>query len=218
MNYPDKYYTIEGLIERYPQLSSCGFEIEKACQLLVKSFKSGNKLLIAGNGGSCSDAEHIAGELMKGFRKKRHLDSELSLKILDIDKENGRELVEKLQKGLPVIALTNHQSLNTAFLNDVIDSGQLLFAQQICVYGSEGDVFLGISTSGNAENIYKAAILAKALNMKVIALTGADGGKIKNIADICIKVPETETFLVQELHLPVYHYICLKIEQELYPN
>lgn len=209
-----KYY--DTLFSRYPLLNSCAREIEKAYCVLDNCFAGGNKLLIAGNGGSCSDSEHIVGELMKGFKLPRKCSAEFSAKLKDIDAVRGAELAEKLQGGLPAIALTGHQGLNTAFTNDVENGGVLTYAQQVYGYGKKGDVLLGISTSGNSKNVMNAAVVAKALNMKVIGLTGADGGELAKVADVAIKVPETETYMIQELHLPVYHCLCLMLEEKFF--
>lgn len=203
---------IEDLINRYPTLKPCKNDIQKAFDALRDCFKSGHKLLVAGNGGSSADAEHIVGELMKGFKKKRNIDKSLANSLASLDKEVGALLSEKLEQGLPAIALHNHQSLNTAFMNDVHNGGDYLFAQQVLGYGNKGDVFLGISTSGNAQNIYNAAVTAKAKGLRVVALTGKSGGKLKEISDISIVAPEQETFIIQELHLPIYHALCLMLE------
>lgn len=166
---------------------------------------------MAGNGGSAADSEHIVGELMKGFVKRRPVSETMAARLVEIDAECGAELAARLQGGLPAIALTGHPGLSTAFLNDV--DGSCVYAQQVYGYGQEGDVLLGISTSGNAENIYKACVAAKAMGMKVAELSGRDGGKIRKMADAAIIVPETETFKIQELHLPVYHALCLELEE-----
>lgn len=198
------------LIERYPQLEECREYIDAAFLILKESFASGGKLLVAGNGGSAADSEHIVGELMKGFVKQRPLCDSAKEKILSIDAEKGEDLCRNLQQALPAIALTGHPALSTAYLNDV--DGTLGFAQQVNGYGTAKDVFWGITTSGNSQNILSAAIVAKAKGMKVIALTGRDGGKIKALSDVAIIVPEKETFKIQELHLPVYHTLCLMLE------
>lgn len=205
---------IELLIKRYPQLESIKEHIVNAYFILEDSYKNGGKLLIAGNGGSSADAEHIVGELMKGFKKERKVSDEFARKLEALDKEKGKRLADKLQVGLPAIALSNHSALNTAYINDV--DALLCFAQQINGYGKEGDVFLGISTSGNSENVLYAAITAKAKGMKVIGLTGKDGGKLKEISDVAIGVPENETYMIQELHLPVYHCLCLMLEDRFF--
>lgn len=209
-------YSIDDLINRYPLLQDCKNDIELSVSLLVNSFKNNKKLLIAGNGGSSADAEHIAGELIKGFKSKRPISKSLKDKIIEINKEKGEELTSKLQGALPVISLSNHQSLNTAFINDVPNGGEYCFAQQVLAYGNKDDVFLAISTSGNSKNILDASIVAKALGLKVIALTGNDGGELKKYADVSIVVPLRETFMIQEHHLPIYHYICLRVEEELF--
>lgn len=202
---------IEELIERYPNLSVCEDSIRKAAEILIDSYKKGGKLLIAGNGGSAADSDHITGELLKSFVKKRVPEKTLLDSISKIDEGTGSYLADKLQGSLPAIALTNNSALMTASLNDV--DGNVMFAQQVMGLGNCGDVFLGISTSGNSKDIVYAAVVAKAKGLKTIALTGRDGGKIKDIADISIIVPEKETFKIQELHLPVYHALCLEIEE-----
>ena len=205
---------VDELIDRYPILKSKRESIVGAFYILSACFRKHGKLLIAGNGGSAADAEHIVGELMKGFALPRRIDENLKEKLKDIDCNMGNELSDKLQQALPAIALSNHNSLNTAFLNDV--DGQLCFAQQILGYGEANDVFLGISTSGNSMNILYAAIVAKAQGMKVIALTGKDGGRLAHMADVLIAVDEHETYKVQELHLPIYHCLCLMVEEEMF--
>ena len=207
---------LELLIERYPALSVCKDDIEKAYEILEECFATGHKLLIAGNGGSCSDGEHIAGELMKGFKLQRKCSEEFAERLKSIDAERGAELAEKLQGGLPTITLDNHQALNTAYINDVANGGLLTYAQQAYGYGKDGDVLLGISTSGNSKNVAYATVVARALGMKVIGLTGAKGGNLANVADVAIKVPETETYMIQELHLPVYHCLCLMLEEKFF--
>lgn len=202
---------IDELCIRYPVLSVCKNDIEKAAEALIESFENGGKLLVAGNGGSCADSDHISGELLKSFVKKRRPSAELIDSIRKINPETGDYLADKLQGSLPVIALTNNTALMTASLNDV--DGNVMFAQQVNGYGKEGDVFLGISTSGNSKDIVYPTVVAKAKGLMTVALTGKDGGKLKDIADICIVVPEQEIFKIQELHLPVYHALCLEIEE-----
>lgn len=205
---------LNNLIERYPVLVAQKENIWQAFQMMVCSFKEGQKLLVAGNGGSAADAEHIVGELMKGFVKKRPLDEEMLMLLNSVDEKEGRLIGEKLQGALPAIALTDHVALSTAFLNDV--DPLLGFAQQINGYGNAGDVFLGISTSGNSKNILSACTVAKAKGMKVIGLTGGTGGELKTKADVAIVVNETETYKIQELHLPVYHALCLMLEEAFF--
>lgn len=202
---------IDQLIERYPSLSVCKKDIEDATKAMIESFKNGGKLLIAGNGGSCADSDHITGELLKSFCKKRTPSAVFINQIKTIDADTGAYLSDKLQGSLPAIALTNNTALMTASLNDV--DGNVMFAQQVNGYGVKGDVFLGISTSGNSKDIVYPTVVAKAKGLKTIALTGKNGGKLKELADICIIVPQSETFMIQELHLPVYHALCLEIEE-----
>jgi D-sedoheptulose 7-phosphate isomerase len=205
---------LQQLIKRYPQLESIKTEINDAFLVISESFAKGGKLLIAGNGGSAADAEHIVGEMMKNFVKKRRLDSAFVSKIKEIDIEIAQYLLSSLQPGLPAIALSNNASLITAAVNDI--DGNIIFSQQVYAYGKEGDVFLGISTSGNAKNVLYAAAAAKAKQLQVIALSGGSGGALQRFADLSIIVPETETYKIQELHLPIYHCLCLMIEERLF--
>lgn len=210
----EKLNYLKELTERYPTLAQIEDEIQKAYEILADCFAGGGKLLIAGNGGSCADAEHIVGELMKGFVKKREVNGEFKKKLIEADPERGPKLAEKLQCGLPAIALTGHNGLSTAFINDV--DGEMVFAQQTLGYGKPGDVYLGISTSGNSKNVMYGVTVARAKGMKIISLTGRDGGLLKAVSDVAIVVPETETFKIQELHLPVYHAICLMLEEHFF--
>lgn len=205
---------IDQLIARYPSLSVCKADIEKAVEALIKCFENGGKLLVAGNGGSCADSDHITGELLKSFCKKRHPSEDFITKIKSIDSETGSYLSDKLQGSLPAIALTNNTALMTASLNDV--DGNVMFAQQVNGYGVKGDIFLGISTSGNSKDIVYPTVVAKAKGLVTVALTGKNGGKLKELADISIIVPQNETFMIQELHLPVYHALCLEIEEHFW--
>lgn len=205
---------LEELLERYPVLKGVRKDIADVYEILEAGFAGGGKLLAAGNGGSAADSEHIVGELMKGFVKRRPVDCRMAEALKAADAVRGTELAEKLQGGLPAIALTCHAALSSAFANDV--DGMLSYAQQVNGYGKKGDVFLGISTSGNAENVMYAAVTARAKGMKVIGLTGKDGGKLAAFADAAVIVPERETFKIQELHLPVYHALCLMLEERFY--
>lgn len=202
------------LMKRYPKLESCKEKIQYAYEIMSIAFQNKKKLLVAGNGGSAADSEHIVGELMKGFVKRRELGEIEQKKILKVDKELGESLCKNLQQALPAIALTGHAALTTAYLNDV--EGRLGFAQQVYGYGEQGDVFLGITTSGNSSNILHAVVVAKSKGLTTIALTGKDGGKIKEMVDVAIIVPEIETFKIQELHLPIYHTWCLMLEEHFF--
>lgn len=205
---------IDVLIERYPQIDKCKKEIEKAYLIFEESYAKGNKLLVAGNGGSAADSEHIVGELMKGFENPRNLSLEYKERLMSVNDELGKVLGENLQMALPTIALDGHVALTTAYMNDC--EPLLCFAQQVNGYGKEGDVFLGISTSGNSKNILYAAVVAKAKGMKVVALTGAKDSKLSQIADVTIKAPETRTYRIQEYHLPIYHCLCLMLEERFF--
>ena len=202
------------LFERYPSLKECKNDIWDAYEIMRACYNSKGKLLVAGNGGSAADSEHIVGELMKGFVKPRKLPENFVSKLIAVDAKMGEELAEKLQGAMPAIALVNHISLSTAYLNDV--DPMLGFAQQLNGYGNDGDVLLVISTSGNSKNILYACTVAKAKGLKVIGLTGKKGGKLKEVSDVCIIVPEKETYKIQELHLPVYHTLCLMLEETFY--
>lgn len=202
------------LIDRYPKLIVCREDIWKAYQILEAAYSSGRKLLVSGNGGSASDSEHIVGELMKEFKLKRRVFSDQASALRTVDQELGSVLAENLQGALPAISLTGHSSLTTAFMNDALP--ELVFAQQVNGYGREGDVYLGISTSGNSKNVLYAAVNAKAKGLKVIGLTGAKESKLMKYADVCIRVPESETYKIQELHLPVYHCLCLMLEERFF--
>lgn len=202
------------LIKRYPKLAACKEDIKKAYELLETAYSNGRKLLVCGNGGSASDSEHIVGELMKEFKLKRKVYSDQATALKEIDPELGQILADNLQGALPAICLTGHSSLTTAFMNDA--NADLVFAQQVNGYGKAGDVFLGISTSGNSKNVLYAAVNAKAKGLKVIGLTGAKENKLMKYADVCIRVPETETYKIQELHLPVYHCLCLMLEEKFF--
>ena len=202
------------LVNRYPQLASCKQDIQNAYEILETAYKNGRKLLVCGNGGSASDSEHIVGELMKEFKLKLKVYSDHAAALKAIDPELGQVLADNLQGALPAISLTGHSSLQTAYMNDAVP--ELVFAQQVNGYGKEGDVLLGISTSGNSKNVLYAAVNAKAKGLKVIGLTGSKENKLMKFADVCIRVPETETYKIQEYHLPVYHCLCLMLEEKFF--
>lgn len=202
---------MDNLIMRYPVLDSVKNDIEEAYYILKDCYDHDGKLLIAGNGGSCADAQHIVGELMKGFCKKRSCDEEFRELLRKEDEDHGSSIADNLQKGLMAISLTDHQALSTAFANDLDPA--YIYAQQLYGYGRKNDVFLAISTSGNSKNVSYAVTVAKALGIKVIALTGKDGGKLKQMADCAIVAPSDETYMIQELHLPIYHALCLMLEE-----
>ena len=202
------------LLQRYPALEAQGAHILSMFEIMAETYYAGGKLLVCGNGGSCADSEHIVGELMKSFCMPRPISAELREALLLVDAEMGELLAENLQGALPAIALDGHPALSTAFLNDVEPT--LTFAQQVNGYGVAGDVLLGITTSGNSKNVLYAAALAKAKGMQVVGLTGERESKLSMIADACVRVPERETYKVQELHLPIYHCLCLMIEDAFF--
>lgn len=202
------------LIRRYLELEVCRSDIQAAYGVLEACYVSDHKLLIAGNGGSAADSEHIAGELMKRFQSPRPVPKAFAEKLIAIDPERGPGLAKNLERGLMAIPLVAHEALTTAYINDVDGLG--VFAQQLYGFGRPGDVFLGISTSGNSRNILSATVVARAVGIKVIGLTGKDGGELAKTADVSIRVPETETYRIQELHLPVYHCLCRMLEDRFF--
>ena len=207
---------IELMIERYPMLKKCRESIEKAIDTLIKTFENDGTLLVCGNGGSCSDAEHIVGELMKGFYKKRSLCSDQKQALIDAGGILGKRLAESLQQPLKTISLMGMPALTTAFVND--SHYMYSCAQMTLAYACKNSTLLGISTSGNAENVLAAAVVAKSKGAYTIGLTGANGGDMNDLYDIVIKVPEYDTYKIQELHLPVYHTICLMLENHFFDS
>ena len=202
------------LIKRFPILAECEGDINAATGMLISCFADGGKLLLAGNGGSCADCEHIAGELMKGFLLGRSLDEGMRAEMKSRCPAIDDKILNGLQGGLPAIPLTSFTALNTAFANDA--DAELVYAQGVLALGREGDVLLAISTSGNSKNVVAAAKVARAMGVRVIALTGRGGGALRELADVAICVPETETYKIQELHLPIYHHIAAEIEKHFF--
>jgi len=202
------------LFRTFPALKVCENDILSACDLLISCYRNEGKLLVCGNGGSCSDAGHIVGELMKSFEAKRPVSKELSEELMRISPERGEQLAAKLEVGLPAISLNAHEGLLSAVLNDI--GGDFVFAQQVVGYGNKGDVLIAISSSGNSQNVLDATVVARAKGLKTIGLTGESGGKLKEYCDITICVPATSTAVVQEFHLPVYHFLCKSVEQNIF--
>ena len=199
--------TIEELFERYPRLEQCGDQVSAAFDVLANAFRGGGKVLVCGNGGSAADAEHICGELLKKFKKHRDVPAEVATKLRP-------ELAAKLEGALPAISLVSMSGILTAFANDV--SWETAFAQQVLALAKPGDVLIALSTSGNSANCVAAAEVMKAVGGKTIAFTGANESRLSEVCDVSIRVPETETYKVQELHLPIYHALCAAIEEELF--
>lgn len=198
---------------RYPALQPLLADVEDAFKVMKACYEQGGRLYLCGNGGSSSDCEHIVGELMKSFKKKRPLPSSL-VEGLQKEGELGEEMISYLEGGLPAVSLCGHSSLTFAFIND--KNPMLTFAQQLSVMGRKGDVLLTLSTSGNSKNCVYAAHVARAIGMKTIFLGGGTGGKLKELADVSIIAPEKETYKVQELHLPIYHCLCAMLEEEFF--
>lgn len=205
---------MQNLLDRYPQLAACREDIVKAAEAIIAGYEKGGKLLLCGNGGSCADCDHIVGELMKGFLSHRPLSREQKAQMRQRAPLTDESLLDRLQGGLPAISLSSMTALNSALCNDADPA--LMYAQPLMALGREGDILLALSTSGNALNVCSAAQVAKALGLTVIALTGKTGGRLKTIADIRICVPETETYKIQELHLPIYHALCAAAEKHFF--
>lgn len=205
---------IKQLLKRNAELTGLKEQIEKAADAIISSYENGGKLLACGNGGSSSDSDHIVGELMKSFEGRRPLNAALKNKLEQVGGDRGTYLAENLQQGLPAISLTAHTALTTAVANDI--DAEVIFAQQVTGYGVAGDILVGMSTSGNSQNVIDAILVAKAKGMVTIGLTGEAGGKMKELCDILINVPEKRTAYVQEFHLPVYHTLCLMIEDHFF--
>ncbi|OMF26503.1 phosphoheptose isomerase [Paenibacillus sp. FSL H8-0548] len=207
---------IERLVVKYPDLTCCLADIDQAVELLKAAYSRGGKLLICGNGGSAADCEHIVGELMKGFNSPRELPKEQRNVLISAFAEEGGYLAEHLQGALPAISLVSHSALMTAYANDV--EADMVFAQQVYGYGQPGDVLIGLSTSGNSRNVIRAMQVARAFGLRTIAFTGHSGGKLLGLADVTIRVPYEQTLDIQERHLPIYHTICLSLEEAFFAN
>ncbi|MBY0161119.1 SIS domain-containing protein [Paenibacillus lautus] len=205
---------MENMQSKYPELAGCAHDVLRAFEIIKSAFYKGNKLLICGNGGSASDSEHIVGELMKGFRMTRPVPLAFRRKLIEVDPEQGDYMADHLQGALPAISLVSQQGLISAFSNDVEPS--MVYAQQVYGYGKPGDVLLGLSTSGNSVNVIRAVQVAKAAGMSSVVMTGKSGGVLKTISDVTIAVPWEETSDVQERHLPVYHALCLMLEEAFF--
>lgn len=192
------------LLNRYPKLAECSEDIEKALDLMMNTYKNGGKILVCGNGGSAADSEHIVGELMKGFMSKREVN----------DERIPKELRKNLHGALPAISLPSQCAVLSAFINDVEPS--MMYAQMVYGYANKNDLVIGISTSGNSNNVVNAVEVASCMGVKTLALTGKSESKLSKISTVTIRVPETETYKVQELHLPVYHYLCAGVESKMF--
>ena len=205
---------IHHLIERYPALKPCEQDIARALTMLCDAYSRGNKLLVCGNGGSAADAEHIVGELMKGFLHPRPLPAGEKAKLADVGGDVGARMADLLQRPLAAVSLVSSVALATAFANDV--APELTFAQQVYGLGVPGDVLVAISTSGTSKNIVCAVVAAKARGVQTIGLTGGTGGRLKELCDVCIVAPSSVTHEIQEYHLPIYHCLCAAVEQHFF--
>lgn len=207
-------YNISKLFSLFPALSCAEESIHQTYELIKNTFIDNGTMFVCGNGGSAADAEHMVGELMKGFLLPRPVDQTFKNTMINLYGEESSTITSSLQEGMRAISLNGHPALASAFGNDV--NYKMIFAQQLYVLGRENDLLIGFTTSGNSENILNAFKVAKAKKIKTVVFTGADGGKSAKLADCCIKVPETETYRIQEYHLPVYHAICAMLEDYFY--
>ncbi len=205
---------VNDFFARHADLLPLQEQIRQACNMLITAFQNGNKLLLCGNGGSCADCDHIAGEFLKGFLLKRPVSTELKNEMTEKYGDDGAEIARKLQQGLPTISLNTHSAAISAFENDV--DPELIYAQQVLAYGKSGDVLIGISTSGNAKNVAAAVMTANVLGLHTIGLTGKDGGILTKHSELVLIMPQNETYRIQEDHLAVYHLLCAMVELELF--
>ena len=205
---------LNDLITRYPQLDGCKTSIEAAAKMIIDCYEGNGKLLLCGNGGSAADCDHIVGELMKGFLKKRRLDAKQRDAMHSRCPQIDDKTLDSLQAALPAISLPSIAALNSAFCNDAEPS--LIYAQSVLALGNENDLLIAISTSGNSTNVLNAAVVAKSLGIKTVALCGKSGGKLRGVCDISICVPEEQTYKAQELHMPIYHYLCANTEEHFF--
>jgi phosphoheptose isomerase len=205
---------VVSLLGKYPELESCIADVAAAFNILKTCFEQGGKLLVCGNGGSASDSEHIVGELMKGFMLKRPIPESFRFRLTSDHPDDGEYMSDHLQGALPAISLVSHIALISAFSNDV--AADMVFAQQVYGYGVKGDVVLGLSTSGNSANVVYAMKIARSMGLRTIAMTGSSGGKLFNLCDTTIRVPFQHTPDIQERHLPLYHALCILLEEALF--
>lgn len=205
---------MDKLKHKYPELEVCIPDIQRVIAVMTESYRQGGYTLLCGNGGSAADCEHIVGELMKGFMLKRPIPNEMREMFQQLFPDEADFLSDHLQGALPAISLVSHSALSTAFINDV--SAEMVFAQQVFGYGRKGDVLVGLSTSGNSANVVRAMQVAKAIGMHTVAFTGRSGGKLNTFCDVTIRVPWDSTPDIQERHLPIYHAICIALEEALF--
>ena len=207
-------YNEKSLYERFPSLSECKNEIEAMVLMMLDTYKKGGKILLCGNGGSCADCDHIVGELMKSFMYERKPSDEFVAKLSGVFGEDTDKVASCLQTGIPAISLPSQTAVLSAYLNDV--EPEFVYAQLVYGYAKENDMLIGLSTSGNSKNVVNAVKVAKALGVKTASITGMKESKLSSFCDVCVRVPETETYRVQELTLPVYHHLCASIEKILF--
>ena len=205
---------LDNLLARYPDLQACRQDIQSAFELMEACYASGGQMLVCGNGGSAADAEHVVGELMKGFLLKRHIPTAVRERLVRMYPKEGDMLGDRLQQALPAISLVSQTALATAYANDI--AGDMTFAQQVYGYGRKGDVLFALSTSGNSANVVNAAKVARAMGLPVIGMTGVNGGRLEVLVDVLIRVPASEGYRAQEYHLPIYHALCAMLESRFF--
>lgn len=207
-------YNENSLYERFPSLCECKDEIENMVLMMLDTYKRGGKILLCGNGGSCADCDHIVGELMKSFMYERKPSDEFVAKLRDVFGEDTEKVASCLQTGIPAISLPSQTAVLSAYLNDV--EPEYVYAQLVYGYAKENDMLIGLSTSGNSKNVVNAVKVAKAMGIRTASITGVKESKLSSLCDVCVRVPETETYKVQELTLPVYHHLCASVEKTLF--
>lgn len=207
---------LDNFFARYPKLDFLKENINNAIKLLTGCAMNGNKILVCGNGGSCADSEHLAGEFNKSFLLKRRIDQKLEDKIKEMYPEDYDMFMNNLQKGIPTIPLTSMSGFMTAYLNDCEPS--MVYAQGVNTFAKPNDILIAISTSGNSKNVVNACKLARAMGVKIISLTGQTGGKLKEFSTVLLNAPSTIVYEIQEYHLPIYHILCLATESEIFEN
>lgn len=208
--------SLTALVEKYPALEALLPDVQRAFDLLAACYRAGGQVLICGNGGSASDAEHVVGELMKGYLSPRPVPAALRQALTDAYPAEGAYLADHLQGGLPAISLASHSALVTAIVNDI--AGDMIFAQQVYGYGRPGDVLLAITTSGNSANVLHAVRVARVRGLTTIGFTGRSGGQLATLCDLPLRVPADRTADIQERHLALYHALCAMLEDALFPH
>jgi D-sedoheptulose 7-phosphate isomerase len=213
--YPEVVAILEDLVDRFPDLAFLASTLIRTHVALIKCFDQQGTVFLCGNGGSHADAVHIVGELLKSFERDRTMSDEQKKTFEGLPDADA--LTKNLECGLRGYALGASAPLATAIHNDN-EVRDISYAQELFAMAKPGDVFIGISTSGNARNVNLALQVAEALGLCTIGMSGEKGGTLCETAKIAIKAPATVTKMVQELHLPIYHAICAMIEAHYFPK